>query len=69
MQKTLQVSKFTVKFLNDDILFSKLILTQCEKNVIVIEKNLKFEADGLEFANIFKLLDQFIQAVNGQYNF
>ena len=30
---------------------------------------LKFEADGREFANILKSLEQFIQTVKGQNNF
>ena len=41
-----------------------------EKNVIVIEKNiLKFEAEGWEFANILRSLEQFIETVKGQNNF
>ena len=30
---------------------------------------LKFEAEGQEFANFLKLLEQFIQTVKGQNNF
>ena len=33
------------------------------------EKLLKSEAGGQEFAKILKSLEQFIQAVKGQYNF
>ena len=33
------------------------------------EKLLKFEAEGREFANILRLLEQFIQTVKGQNNF
>ena len=33
------------------------------------EKLLKFEADGREFANILRSLEQFIQTVKGQNNF
>ena len=33
------------------------------------EKSLKFEAEGREFAKKFKLWEQFIQTVKGQYNF
>ena len=33
------------------------------------EKFLKFEAEGREFANFLKSLEQFIQAVKGQNNF
>ena len=41
-----------------------------EKIVLVIEKKeLKFEADGQEFAKFLRLLEQFIQTVKGQTNF
>ena len=33
------------------------------------EKLLKFEAEGQEFANFLRSLEQFIQTVKGQYNF
>ena len=33
------------------------------------EKLLKFEAEGREFANILRSLEQFIQTVKGQNNF
>ena len=33
------------------------------------EKLLKFEAEGQEFANILRSLEQFIQTVKGQNNF
>ena len=33
------------------------------------EKLLKFEAEGREFANFLRLLEQFIQTVKGQNNF
>ena len=33
------------------------------------EKILKFEAEGQEFANFYKSLEQFIQTVNGPNNF
>ena len=33
------------------------------------EKLLKFKAKGQEFAKCLKLLEQFVQAVKGQYNF
>ena len=33
------------------------------------EKLLKFEADGREFAKIFRSLEQFFQTVKGQNNF
>ena len=33
------------------------------------EKLLKFEAEGREFANVLKSLEQFIQTVKGQNSF
>ena len=33
------------------------------------EKLLKFETEGQEFAKFFRSVEQFIQAVKGQYNF
>ena len=33
------------------------------------EKLLKFEAEGRDFANILRSLEQFIQTVIGKYNF
>ena len=33
------------------------------------EKLLKFKADGREFANVLRSLEQFIQTVKGQDNF
>ena len=33
------------------------------------EKVLKFEAEGQEFANILRSLEQFVQTVKGQNNF
>ena len=33
------------------------------------EKNLKFEFEGREFANILRSLEQFVQTVKGQNNF
>ena len=33
------------------------------------EKLLKFKAEGREFANFLRSLEQFTQAVNGQNNF
>ena len=40
-----------------------------EKIVLVIEKYLKFEAEGQEFAKYLRSLEQFIQTVKGQNNF
>ena len=40
------------------------------KNVLVIEKKLlKFKAEGREFSNFLRGLEQFIQTVKGQNNF
>ena len=33
------------------------------------EKLLKFEAEGQEFAKLFRTIEQFIQTVKGQNNF
>ena len=33
------------------------------------EKNLKFEAEGREFAKILRSLEQFVRTVKGQNNF
>ena len=33
------------------------------------EKLLKFKAEGYEFANLLRLLEQFIQTVQGENNF
>ena len=40
-----------------------------EKSVQVIEKNLKFEAEGREFEKNLRSREQFIQTVKGQNNF
>ena len=42
---------------------SKIVLALCEK------KNLKFEAEGREFAKFLRSLEQFIQTVKAQNNF
>ena len=44
------------------------------KKILVIKKNdqeklLKFEAEGREFENFLRSLEQFIQTVKGQNNF
>ena len=52
------------------ILLPKLFWATVRKNCSSDrEKLLKFEAEGLEFANFLRLLDQFIQTVKGQNNF
>ena len=66
MQKTLQVSKFTVKIFNNGILLPKLGWSTVRKDCSSDwEKLLKFEAEGPEFANFLRLLDQFIERVKG----
>ena len=52
------------------ILLPKLFCPTVRKNCSSDwEKVLKFEAEGREFANFLKSLEQFIQAVKGQNNF
>ena len=49
---------------------TKIVLTHCEKKFSGDrEKLLKFEAEGQEFANFLRSLEQFIQTVKGQNNF
>ena len=50
---------------------TKIILTYCEKKNCSsdLEKLLKFEAEGREFAKFLRSLEQFIQTVKGQNNF
>ena len=49
---------------------TKIVQTFCEKKCYSDGGNLlKFEAEGPEFANILRLLEQFIQTVKGQKNF
>ena len=46
--------------------------TYCEKKIVLFsdrENILKFEAEGQEFANILRSLEQFIQTVKDQNNF
>ena len=47
---------------------TKIVLTYCEKKKCSsdLEKLLKFEAEGGEFGNVLKSLEQFIQTVKGQ---
>ena len=55
---------------NYGILLPKLFWsTVRKKNSSDQEKLLKFEAEGREFAKIFRSLEQFIQAVKGLNNF
>ena len=51
---------------------TKIVLTYCEKIVLVIEileKLLKFEAEGQEFAKFLRSQKQFIQTAKDQNNF
>ena len=52
------------------VLLSKLFWPTVRKNCSSDrEKNLKFEAEGQEFAKVLRLLEKFIQTVKGQINF
>ena len=58
---------------NEDIFQSQklwyFVLTYCEKNCSSdLEKHLKFEAEGREFAKFLRSLEQFIQTEKGQNN-
>ena len=49
---------------------TKIVLTYCEKNYSSgRERLLKLEAEGREFAEFLRSLEQFIQTVKGQNNF
>ena len=49
---------------------TKIVLIYCEKkNVPVIRKIWKFEAEGRELAKFLRSLEQFIQTEKGQNNF
>ena len=50
---------------------TKMVLTYCEKKLFYsyLEKLLKFEAEGREFAKFLRSLEQFIQTVKGQNKF
>ena len=43
---------------------TKIVLTYCEKIVLVIENF--FEVEGQEFAKILRSLEQFVQTLKGQ---
>ena len=48
---------------------TKIVLTCCEKNCSFdLEKVLKFEAEGQEFAKLLRSLEQFIETAKGQNN-
>ena len=47
-------------------LFLPIVRENCSSDW---EKNLKFEAEGWEFAKFLRSLEQFIQTVKGQNNF
>ena len=49
---------------------TKNVLTYCEKKCSSDREKLwKFKAEGQEFANFLRSLEQFIQTVKGQNNF
>ena len=49
---------------------TKIVATYCEKNCSSDREKLwKFEAEGGEFANFLRSLEQFVQTVKGQDNF
>ena len=56
----------TKKYHRNGILFQKLWEKNCSSDR---EKLLKFKAEGREFANILRSLEQFIKTVKGQTNF
>ena len=57
-------------YYSNGILLPKLFWSTVRKNCPSDqEKLLKFEAEGREFANIFRLLEEFIRSVKGQTNF
>ena len=57
-------------FLQSGILLPKLFWPTVRKNCSNDrEKLLKFEAEGREFANFLRSLEQFVQTVKGQNNF
>ena len=52
---------------NDILLCTKIVLTYCEKKKSSYrEKLLKFKAEGREFANILRSLEQFFQTGKGK---
>ena len=64
-----QQKQDTVYKKKNGILLPKLFWPTVRKIVLVIEKNLKFEAEGREFSKFLRSLEQFIQTVKGQNNF
>ena len=68
MEKKIGIQKPTGKVRNG-ILLPKIFWTTVRKNCSSDrEKLLKFEAEGWEFAEILRSLEQFIQTVKGQIN-
>ena len=58
---------FEVTFLTENWKYGILLPKSFwEKMVLVIEKNLKFEAEGREFEKLLRSLEQFIQTVEGE---
>ena len=49
------------------VLLPKIVLTFCERNILVIKKKLlKFKAKGREFATKLRSLEQFVQSVRSE---
>ena len=64
------VNKKSCLFLWNGILLPKLLWPTVRKNCSSDrEKLLEFEAEGREFSNFLRSLEQFIQTVKGQNNF
>ena len=57
-------------FFESMVFYTKIVLTYCEKKLFWQSiKVLKFEAEGQEFAQFLRSLEQFIQTVKGQKKF
>ena len=69
MRQERQIKEETLEKING-ILLPKLFCPTVRKNCSSDRENLlRFEAEGREFANILRSLEQFIQTVKGQNNF
>ena len=69
LKNTQNVFHFFV-YLEEWYFVNKIVLTYCEKNVLVMEKNFyNSKAEGQEFEKCLRSLEQFIQTVKGQNNF
>ena len=57
------------KYVSRNGILFKIVLTYCEKIVVVSDKKLlKFDAEGREFAKVLRSLKQFVRTVKGQNN-